>query len=350
MDVYWETLPAQNNFVTLALYGAFFPQIVSGPVQRAGDFFGQIGKLQNPDPGEFAAGLRRILFGLFKKIVIADYLAAPVASVHADPSRFSSLELLFGAYCFAIELYADFSGITDIAIGIGQLFGIKGPENFDLPYYSPNIQMFWRRWHMSLTSWLTDYLFTPLRMSLRTLGSAGLYLAVVLNFIAIGLWHGLTWVFFFFGLLNGIYMVVSVMTLKQRNRFFQARPALAQIRAITGPLITFHLMVFAMIFFRSETLSSAFKYVGSMVPGWGNRSVTFGRFDQALLGVAFRPLMLCFIAFFASEAVTWAARRQICVDWFFTMPVFFRRALYCALAATVLLFFKDSLTFIYARF
>ena len=165
--------------------------------------------------------------------MIADYLAAPIASVHANPSRFSSTELLIGAYCFAVELYADFSGITDIAIGIGQLFGIKGPENFDLPCLPENIQAFWRRWHMSLTSWLTDYWFTPLRMTLRTLGSVGLYLAIVLNFVAIGLWHGLTWVFLFFGALNGIFMVVSVMTLKQRNKFFKAS-SLTRIRAVAG--------------------------------------------------------------------------------------------------------------------
>jgi hypothetical protein len=109
-------------------------------------------------------------------------------------------------------------------------------------------------------------------------------------------------------------------------------------------------MVFALIFFRSETLSSAFSYIAWMVPGWGARAISIARFDPALLGVSFRPLILCFIALLATDAVTWAIQRQIWVDWFFTTPVFFRRALYCALAATVLLFFKGSLTFIYARF
>ncbi|MGZ5781273.1 MAG: MBOAT family O-acyltransferase, partial [Burkholderiaceae bacterium] len=226
LDVYWEQLPAQHNFVSFALYGSFFPQIVSGPIQRAEDFFDQLPKLNKPTTSDFVVGLRRILLGLVKKVIIADQLAVVAAAAHANPSGFSSLELLFAAYCFAFQLYADFSGITDIAIGIGLLFGVKGPENFNLPFFSENIQIFWRRWHMSLTSWLTDYLFMPLRMSLRQLGTAGLCLAIFFNMVAVGLWHGLGLNTLAFGIINGLYMIVSVLTLKHRNEFFQTRPNL----------------------------------------------------------------------------------------------------------------------------
>jgi hypothetical protein len=350
LDVYWEKLPAQRNFVSVALYGAFFPQIVSGPIQRAGSFFDQIEKIKSPGDAEFAVGLRRILFGLVKKVAIADQLSVLVGNIHRNPSGFSSLELLAGAYCFSIQLYADFSGITDIAIGIGLLFGVKGPENFDLPYYSSNIQIFWRRWHMSLTTWLTDYLFKPLQMSLRNLEQVGLCLAIFINMIAIGLWHGLTWTYLAFGILNGIYMTLSALTLKQRNVFFKTRPALALIRAIAGPLLTFHLVVLSHIFFRAESFPSALKFITGLIPRWHGNAVPVLRFDLSLLGMSAHVLMLCAIAFVASEAVTWATRRQYWIDWFAAAPVFFRRALYASLIALVLVLFQGGVAFIYARF
>src|SRR5512140_2552929 len=160
LDVYWEKIPPQPSLAALALHAAFFPQLVSGPIERAGDFFGQLERLAPPDAAEVAWGLRRILFGLVKKVVIADRLAVVVAAAHADPAHRTSLELLVGAYAYALQLYADFSGLTDVALGLGRLFGFRGPENFDLPFWARSLPEYWRRWHMSLTSWLTDYLFT----------------------------------------------------------------------------------------------------------------------------------------------------------------------------------------------
>jgi D-alanyl-lipoteichoic acid acyltransferase DltB (MBOAT superfamily) len=226
LDVYWEKIVPQRSFALLALYVSFFPQMVSGPIQRPNDFFRQLANLRRPDPEDFVAGLRRILWGLMKKVLLADRLAEVVTRTHANPSGFAPPELIFGAYCYAIELYADFSGLTDIAIGIGLLFGVRGPENFNLPYFAGNIQNFWRRWHMSLTSWLTDYLFLPLRMSLRRLGVWGLSMAILVNMVAVGLWHGPKWTFLAFGIINGLFMIISVLTLKRRTRFSVAIPGL----------------------------------------------------------------------------------------------------------------------------
>jgi alginate O-acetyltransferase complex protein AlgI len=350
LNVYWEELPAQRNFVSLALYTSFFPQIVSGPIQRAEDFFSQYHKIRSPDAGEFVVGLRRILFGLLKKVVIADRLAVLVGNVHSNPARFSTLELIVGAYCYSIQLYADFSGITDIAIGIGQLFGVKGPENFDLPYFSPNIQAFWRRWHMSLTSWLTDYLFMPLRMSLRRLGTTGLCLAIFINMIAIGLWHGLSWTYLAFGVINGLFLVVSALTLKQRNTFFQGQPSLSRVRGFVGPLVTFHLVVFAQIFFRAESLPSALKYIAGLIPGWHTGNIPVARFDLSALETSKGNLILCAIACVGAESVNWAIRQRYWIDWFFSKPRFFRWSLYYAAIIMLLFLFKGSMTFIYAQF
>ena len=348
LDVYWEAMPAQRSFAAVALYGAFFPQIVSGPIERAENFFTQLQQLDAPDSEAFLIGLRRILFGLFKKIAIADTLAVVVQNAHAHPASFSPLELVVAAYCFAIELYMDFSGITDIAIGLGLLFGIRGPENFDLPYFTPNIQLFWRRLHMSLTSWLRDYLFTPLRMSLRRWGTAGLCLAIFINTTAIGLWHGLTWTFLIFGAMHGVFVIVSVLTMKQRNAFFQGRPPLAQMRGFVAPVIVFHLVVFSLIFFRADSFSSAAQYVAGLVPG--RSGVSAWRFDTEMLGLPGRDLAWCAFGYLLCEAVTWAGKKPFWQRVFFRAPALLRRAVYTALIISVLLLFKGGLAFIYAQF
>jgi D-alanyl-lipoteichoic acid acyltransferase DltB (MBOAT superfamily) len=349
LDVYWETLPAQRSFVAVALYGSFFPQIVGGPIQRARSFFDQMDRIKNPNPGDFVAGLRRILFGLVKKVVIADSLAVLVENVFADPPAFSPLELLTGACCFAIQLYVDFSGITDIAIGVGLLFGVRGPENFDLPFYAPNIQQFWRRWHISLTTWLTDYLFTPVRMSLRRLATTGLCLAIFINMTAIGLWHGMNLKFLVFGMIHGTFVAASVLTLKRRDAFFRARPAMAAIRKVAGPLLTFLLVALSLVFFRAGSFASAVEFLAGLTPGL-RHGIPALRFDLSRLGMPASTLALCILGFFATDAVVWAGRRRSWVETFLALPPFWRRAAYSALAGLVLLMFHDGVNFIYARF
>jgi hypothetical protein len=350
LSVYWGELPAQRNFVSLALFGSFFPQIVSGPIQRAGDFFSQLDKVRNPDPGEFAAGLRRILFGLLKKVLIVERLSKLVATVHANPSGFSHLELLFGAYCYSFELYTDFSAITDIAIGMGQLFGVRGPENFDLPYFSPNIQVFWRRFHMSLTSWLRDYLFMPLRMSMRRLGTAGLCLAIFINMVAVGIWHGLAWTYLVFGLIHGLYVSVSALTLKGRNTFFQSRPNLARIRVVAGPLLTFHMVVFAQIVFRAQSIPSAFNYIKGLVPGFRPENIPAWRLDLSLLNFTRGNLAICACGLVVAEAINFAMWQPYWIDRFTSVPRIIRWGLYYAAIVILLCSFRESINFIYAQF
>jgi len=340
LDVYWEKIPAQRDFVSFALYVAFFPQIVSGPIQRAGDFFSQLPALGKPDATQFVAGLRRILMGLCRKILVADQLAVVVAALHAHPSAFSPVELLLGAYCYSFQLYMDFSGFTDLAIGIGLLFGIRGPENFNQPFLAPNIREFWRRWHMSLTSWLTDYLFFPLRMSLRRLGTAGLILAIFINMIAIGLWHGVAWTYLEFGILNGVFVIVSALTLKPRDGFFGARPRLAAVRKFAGPLLTFHLVVLTHIFFRAESSASAMAYLRGLFSAahglrFDPRPLSFGKWT--LLGI------VCGLA-------TDAVRRPRWRETFLASPRALRWSAYYAAAVLVFLSIQVTMTFIYAQF
>ncbi|MGH3056472.1 MAG: MBOAT family O-acyltransferase, partial [Gaiellaceae bacterium] len=193
IDVYWERIEPCKDFSTLATYAAFFPQILSGPIQRAGSLMSQLVTLSPATPAMVSSGLRLMLFGFFKKLVVADRLGVPVDQVFDHPAAFSGLVPVIASYLFALQLYADFSGVTDIAIGTARLFGIESPPNFDAPFYAENIQDFWRRWHMTLTSWIGDYIFTPLRMGLRGWGQAGLVASLAINMVAIGVWHGPRW-------------------------------------------------------------------------------------------------------------------------------------------------------------
>lgn len=350
LDVYWDKIPVEHNFISFALFVAFFPQIVSGPIQRAQDFLPQLEKFDRPDPAALTAGLRRILFGLFKKLVIADRLAGLVAGIHANPATFSPLELLLGAYLFALQLYADFSGITDIALGLGLLFGVKGPENFRLPFFAQNVQDFWRRWHISLSSWLSDYLFIPLRMALRRMGNVGLSVAIFINMVAIGLWHGPTRHYIIFGALNGVYMVVSALTLKKRNAFFRSRPLMTRLRNVAGPLLTFNLMAFAFIFFRANSLPLALKYVKHLIPGLSVDSITALRLDWTTLGLARSSLVVILACAVVMEVLNWAGDRPVWRVRFLAAPRILRWALYYAAICMILYFGNSQQQFIYFQF
>lgn len=258
LDVYWGNVEASRDVIAVGLYVAFFPQILSGPIQRSPEYFEQIssssfGKLE---PASFERAIGLILFGFFEKLVVADHIGTLIHAIDADANASATL-LMCGFYGYAFQLFADFSGITHIAIGIGLLFGIEGPPNFNRPFRANNIQEYWRGWHMSLTTWLTDYLFMPLRMALRNLGNYGLALSIMINMVLIGIWHGDNWTFLLFGVVHGIYMIVSALTLKSRNNFFKHRPWLSRLRKVYAPIVTFHMTCFALMIFRAPSVTAA---------------------------------------------------------------------------------------------
>jgi alginate O-acetyltransferase complex protein AlgI len=261
IDVYWGRLEPCRDFSALATYAAFFPQTLAGPIQRAGDFLDRVTESRRASLDMVGSGVWLILFGLFKKLVLADRLGVVVDQVFAHPDAFSGRVLAAGSYLFAIQLYADFSGLTDIAIGAGRVIGISAPQNFDAPFFAPNVQDFWRRWHMTLTSWLTDYLFMPLRMGLRALGQVGLITSLMVNMVAVGIWHGASLNFVIFGLLQGVYMVGSSLTLRKRRKLYERR-GWDKIHSVTGPIVTFHMIVVSLVFFRARSLPDAWYILG----------------------------------------------------------------------------------------
>jgi len=271
LEVHWGKLPAETDFINFASYVAFFPQIVAGPIQRPGDFLAQL----PAKPQSATAAWSRIAWGFAKKLVIADNLAPIVNAIYSHVSGLHGLPLLLGFYVFPLQLYADFSGLTDIAIGVGRLFGITGPENFNRPYTRTSVSEFWRYWHMSLTTWLQDYVFVPLRMATREAGNLGLVISLTAMMVAIGLWHGVSVGFLVFGLLNAAYLSVDALTGRRRGKFFKKNPRWNTAGNWLGWLLTFHLVLLSEVFWRAPRFSDALVFLGSMWRGIGSSTPLF---------------------------------------------------------------------------
>jgi len=270
IEVYWDDEAVERDPVVFLLFPAFFPQIVSGPIQRPEPFFTQMrevmGRTLNSD--QIETGFRYILGGLMMKTLVGDRLAAFIDVIDKSHADFRYSVILILLACYTLQLYADFSGYKNIALGIGRLFGIEGPPNFNAPFAAVNIQEMWRRWHMSLTLWLTDYLFTPMSMALRDFGQVGLIASVCLNMIIIGIWHGFTLNFLVFGLLQAVFLSATVLILAaraRRNRATSKAHAAASsawrappyVSSVLGAALTFAFMSFSLIFFHAPTWAEA---------------------------------------------------------------------------------------------
>jgi alginate O-acetyltransferase complex protein AlgI len=265
-EVYWDKERVERDPILFFLFPAFFPQIISGPIQRADDFFRQVRKAgaRGADFAQIHDGFGFVLSGLMLKLLISDRLSAFIAVIDVAHSDYKYPIVLADVCCYTLQLFADFAGYTNIAIGVGKIFGIDAPPNFAAPFAAPNIQEMWRRWHMSLTSWVTDYLFTPLSMSLRDLGRTGQILGIALSIVVIGLWHGFTINFLIFGLLHAFFVSVTALVLGVRSvrAFSRYSPAsrqrlVASGTAVLGATLTFGLMTFSQIFFHSPTFAQA---------------------------------------------------------------------------------------------
>ena len=253
-DVYWGKCPPTTSLTSFAAYVAFFPEMTSGPIDRWPNFRLGMSSFEPPDYERMSSAMRLVLFGLFKKVVVANRLGGLVDPVFDRPGSFGPGFLVAAAYAFPIQLYADFSGMTDIARGASRLLGIEAPRNFDRPFLAASVQEFWSRWHMTLTSWLRDYLFKPVTVMLRREGQAGLAVAIAVNMIAVGLWHGLKWTFLAFGLLNAFYLVLPMLS---RRGVTRREVGPQRLRRLIGVVSTLHLMMLAFVFFRADDLISA---------------------------------------------------------------------------------------------
>jgi D-alanyl-lipoteichoic acid acyltransferase DltB (MBOAT superfamily) len=282
IDVYKKKLVPTKDFIAFSAFVSFFPQLVAGPIERATHLLPQFYSKRKFDYGNAVSGLRQILWGLFKKIVIADNCAEFANIIFNNSADYSGSTLILGAIFFTFQIYGDFSGYSDIAIGTSRLFGFDLMRNFNFPYFSRDIAEFWRRWHISLSTWFRDYLYIPLG------GSRGGTWMKVRNtfiiFIVSGFWHGANWTFVIWGALNAVYFLPLLLTENNRNNldtvaeggFF---PSFGDFRKV---LTTFGLTVFAWIFFRAKDLSHAISYI-SEIFSWSTFTVpNFERLSDAV--------------------------------------------------------------------
>jgi len=257
-DIYLEIEEPEKHFGVYALYMAFFPKLLQGPIERAGDLISQLKNKYVFNYDNTRSGMVLFAFGLFKKLVIANSLSELVDPVYNNVHAYSGSTLLFVTYCYYFQLFFDFSGYTDMARGSARIFNISLTENFNNPFMANSVADFWRRWHISFSRWILDYIFKPLQMAWREYKGIGTACALVVTFLVSGLWHGASWCFVVWGLLHGIYMGFSVVFRQSLNRFHKSIGAIS-LRGlkIWQIVITFNLVSFAWIFFRSKSLSDA---------------------------------------------------------------------------------------------
>jgi D-alanyl-lipoteichoic acid acyltransferase DltB (MBOAT superfamily) len=343
VEVYHGRQKAERNFMTYATFVMFFPQLVAGPIERPQNLLHQFYERHTFDYERITSGLKRMAWGFFKKLVVADRLALYVNDVYSAPTQFNGLQLTIATVFFAYQIYCDFSAYSDIAIGTARVMGFQLMENFRSPYHARSIAEFWQRWHISLSTWFRDYLYIPLggnRVSVPRW-----YFNVMVTFAVSGLWHGAAWTFVVWGALNGLYLVIGLITKDARAQLWRAVGLEAgPARAVIGVSTTFALTCVAWVFFRAGSVADAIYILGHFWQGWDVSAIRTETFLMRQMPVALASVLLL-------EAVEWWHRRHSLTRALSvrTMPI--RWAVYTGAVVVVVLFgiFRES-QFIYFQF
>uniref|UniRef100_A0A832D109 MBOAT family protein n=1 Tax=Ignavibacterium album TaxID=591197 RepID=A0A832D109_9BACT len=280
-DIYYDTLEEKYSFIEYAVFASFFPTVVAGPIERASRLLPQIRKDKKFSTQLLREGLILISVGLVRKVIIADSSGLIVNHIMADPQYFSSIEVLVGVLLFTVQVYNDFAGYSNISRGIGVLLGFDIMVNFRQPYFATSVADFWRRWHISLSTWLRDYLFKPLQIKLRNLGNWGNALAILITFIICGIWHGASWNFIIWGFLHGMFMSFAIIFNKQKTFLRNIIPNKLLLNVLQV-LTTLFLIIIANVFFRTIDLQQA-SLVFSQILSFSDSEFTF-RFLKILFG------------------------------------------------------------------
>ncbi|TVZ56221.1 D-alanyl-lipoteichoic acid acyltransferase DltB (MBOAT superfamily) [Lutibacter sp. Hel_I_33_5] len=343
IDVYRRKIRPTRNILSFFSFVCFFPQLVAGPIERAQNLLPQFYKKRKFIYKNAVDGLRQILWGLFKKVVIADNSAIVVNLVFDNYLNLNGSTLFIGAIFFAFQIYADFSGYSDIAIGTSRLFGFNLQQNFSFPYFSRDVAEFWRRWHISLSTWFRDYLYIPLG------GNRGSTLKKVRNiftiFIISGFWHGANWTFITWGFLNACYFLPFLITKKNRNHLniVAQDNMFPSVKEVFQMLSTFILTVFAWIFFRSKSIKDAVNYINEIF------SISFFEMPDNFGGIEALKTLILICLFMMFE---WFGRRnkygieKIGLKW----NSFIRYSFYFSLIILIFIFSQDNMQFIYFQF
>jgi D-alanyl-lipoteichoic acid acyltransferase DltB (MBOAT superfamily) len=345
LDIDKGKIKPTTDWVIFFNYVAFFPSILSGPIDKANSFVPQLSQQRVFDYDKAVDSLRQILWGLFKKMVIADNCAIVTDEIFVQHESLPGSTLLFGAFLYTFQIYADFSGYSDMAIGVARLLGIKIARNFEYPLFAQNIAEFWRKWHISLTSWLTEYVFTPLSISFRDYDKIGLMMAVIVNFTIIGFWHGANWTYILFGFIHGCFFIPLIYseTINKKKKI-TAGQMLPKWNELLNMFITITMVTLTFILFKSETLTSALGYYKNLF------STTLLTTPTLKSGIISTLDTIVFIILMS--IVEWFGRdKQFAIstlNQYWTRTI--RWALYAGLIFIIIVFTGEEQKFIYFQF
>lgn len=345
LDVYRGQLVPERHLGRLTLYVSFFPKLLAGPIERAATFLPQLLQPIHFTPENVTLGLQLMLWGLFKKVVIADRLAVYVDAAYKNPDFGSPVALLIASYFFAFQIYCDFSGYTDIAIGAARILGINLMENFRRPYLSTSVPEFWgkNRWHISLSRWFRDYMYIPMGGS--RVSKPRFYFNQMAVFVVSGLWHGANWTFVIWGGLNGIYQILTVATDGIREKLATRVRIPVAVGSILGGLATFHLILISWVFFRADSISDAFTVLSRVTQSIPRLPSLLGAYIYT------EDLILSFVLIAVLLVIETIDEKRSLWERLQNQPVYVRWAIYYALLISLVVIGKWNLKqFVYMQF
>ncbi len=342
IEVYRGNHPVERNFGIYALYVMFYPQLVAGPIERPQNVIHQFDEKHNFDYNKAKSGLRLMLWGMFKKVLIADNLTVFVNQVYNHPEQYQGLPLVVATVLFSVIIYCDFSGYSDIAIGAARVMGFKLMLNFDRPYLSKSISEFWKRWHISLSTWFRDYVYIPLGGN--RVSTSRRYFNLFFVFMLSGLWHGASWNFIIWGALHGVYLIVGQITKNFQNKIIEIFKLPILIKIIHAS-ITLLLVMFAWIFFRANTFKDA-KYIIKNLFTKSSHSLS-----EVIELIEVKTLVIVLSGILVMEIVEWMQRTHKMGTWIELLPRWKRWSIYYFLVFSIITFgYFGSVQFIYFQF
>ena len=334
---------AEHDLATFGTYLLFFPKFLAGPVERSNHFFPQMKNIGKFDWEQINTGCRLFLWGLFKKIVIADTLCVSVSKVYENVYQFSGLQLFTILIVETIYIYCDFSGYSDMALGTAKLFGINLIDNFNRPFLSKNISEFWRRWHISLSSWCNDFIYNPFIVKFRRFGNATVSGGIFLTFFIVGIWHGANLTFVILGLLQAIAIVYEFYTKKKRLKFASGFSK-STVNTVSRVIVFFY-MAFSMVFFFSNTVADAAHFISHI---FQNIHLGSNQFNFISNEPQFFFALLCFLIIFIIEIYNEKGKNLLSV--YLKQPIWLRWIGYLICIVLICLFYSGIQTFYYMRF
>jgi alginate O-acetyltransferase complex protein AlgI len=339
LDIYYGRIKAHRDVIDYSVFVSYFPLLVAGPIERATHLLPQLKVKREFKYNQGLEGCRLILWGMFKKVVIADSIAPLVNEIFSNYQNHNSVTLIIGLIGFAFQVYGDFSGYTDIARGVSKLFGIELILNFNFPYFSKSIPEFWSRWHISLSSWLNDYVFTPLALNFRNWNKHGIFLAVFLTFIISGLWHGAAWHFIAWGAYHGLLYLPSIYSKKGFKSIVKKKnDDHISWRDIPKILLTFTLVCFGYLLFRADGMNAVVGYIKQIVESTIKNPAQFLLLpDGKMVFLYIIPLILGDLFF--KKNIDFSSINKI-----------FKYAFYILIGYLIIVFYNNKLNFIYFEF